>query len=108
MLSNPLLTIFSPTKAPAMITPTYTDVFDFIFEERERKKRVNKWMMMMMMKMREIGKEKHHHHHIIIKSVVYRVKQRQTKEKRKKEVRSLCPPRNKTASARLKLTMNVL
>lgn len=40
MLSNPLLTIFSPTKAPAMITPTYTDVFDFIFfEERERKKR---------------------------------------------------------------------
>ena len=58
MLSNPLLTIFSPTKAPAMITPTYTDVFDFIFEERERKKRVNKWMMMRL-KMREIGKEKH-------------------------------------------------
>jgi len=24
-----------------MITPTYTDVFDCIFEERERKKRVN-------------------------------------------------------------------
>ena len=28
MLSKPLLTIFSPTKAPAMMTPTYTDVFD--------------------------------------------------------------------------------
>ena len=39
MLSNPLLTIFSPTKAPAMITPTYTDVFDCWFVKRERKRK---------------------------------------------------------------------
>ena len=54
MLSNPLLTIFSPTKAPAMITPTYTDVFDccwFVKRERKRKKRVTKWMTTMMMMM---------------------------------------------------------
>lgn len=39
MLSKPLLTIFSPTKAPAMMTPTYTDVFDcfvMINSSRER------------------------------------------------------------------------
>jgi len=53
-----------------MITPTYTDVFDFIFEERERKKRVNKWMMMRL-KMREIGKEKHIIIIIIIESYVW-------------------------------------
>ena len=101
MLSNPLLTIFSPTKAPAMITPTYTDVFDcwFVKRERKRKELIHGWWCW---KRGKSGK-KNTIIIIIIKSVVvYRVKHfRQTKKKNKAKKGTLSAPRsNKTGVPR--------
>ena len=104
MLSNPLLTIFSPTKAPAMITPTYTDVFDFIFfEERERRKELINTDDDDEVENRE-NRERKNTIIIIIISVVYR----KNSSANKKKTRALSALLIKLASARLKLTMNVL
>ena len=54
-LSKPLLTIFSPTSAPATITPTYTGVLDCpLVDERGSRKRERRIKV----------STRYHHHHL--------------------------------------------
>ena len=62
-LSKPLLTIFSPTSAPATITPTYTGVLDCCFLCRCFLCRRRSWTKEDISSREYTKRIIHHHHH---------------------------------------------